>query len=263
LGALSAAPAAVIEPIDHTLSMRRLGRSARGLALNLTEKVVRRAQLLEINLTHGAPSPAPDTPERNEAVLQWARQYLGRPHPKLGRAGAVCPFARPSIDVGRFMVRHYENVDGTNAHVLRRIVLNESRTFRKAFPRTAANGMLSSLVLIFPHMTAGNFLALDYLHDDLKSHLVVKHGLMSSPFHPRSVKPSISNPEFAVFRAPFPMFAIRHIDVRDIAFVGTNPRAFKLYHALFSKLFQRGEVSNEFGHVSGYIQACERFGFSS
>jgi hypothetical protein len=30
---------------------------------------------------------------------------------------------------------------------------------------------------------------------------------------------------------------------------------------LFAKLFERGGVSNEFGHVSGYIQACERFGF--
>jgi uncharacterized protein DUF6875 len=64
-----------------------------------------------------------------------------------------------------------------------------------------------------------------------------------------------------VFRAPFPMLAIRHIDVRDIAFVGTNERAFKRYHALFSKSFAGGGVSNEFGHVSSYIQACERFGF--
>jgi hypothetical protein len=86
---------------------------------------------------------------------------------------------------------------------------------------------------------------------------------MSSPFHPRSVKPSVSNPEFTVFRAPFPMLAIRHIDVRDIAFVGVNERAFKRYHALFSKLFERGAVSNEFGHVTGYLQACERFGFSA
>jgi hypothetical protein len=56
------------------------------------------------------------------------------------------------------------------------------------------------------------------------------------------------------------MLAIRHIDVRDIAFIGSNERAFKRYHALFSKLFEGGAVSNEYGHVSGYIRACERFG---
>jgi hypothetical protein len=217
--------------------------------------------LLEIGKSRRASAAAADSPERNEAVVQWARQYLGRPHPKLGRAGAICPFVRPTIDLGQFVVRHYDSVDGTNIRVLRRIALQEAQSFRKQFPRTAPNGMLASVVLVFPHITAAHFLALDYLHDELKTHLIVKHELMSSPFHPRSVKPSVSNPEFPVFRAPFPMLAIRHIDVRDIAFVGTNERAFKRYHALFSNVFEGGGISNEFGHVSGYIQACERFGF--
>ena len=83
---------------------------------------------------------------------------------------------------------------------------------------------------------------------------------MSSPFHPRSIKPSITNPEFPVFRAPFPMIAVRHMDVRDIAFVGSNERAFRRYYEMFAKLFERGEVSDEFGHVTGFTQACTRFG---
>lgn len=261
LSALSATPQGVIEPISRNVSMRSLARSARGLIERGTEKVARKAQLLEIGLSRRASAAAHDSPERNEAVVQWARQYLGRPHPKMGRAGAICPFVRPTIDLDQFIVRHYDNVDGTNIHALRQIVLQESRVYRGMFPRTAHNGMLSSVVLVFPQITAANFLVLDYLHDELKTHLIVKHELMSSPFHPRSVKPSVSNPEFPVFRAPFPMLAIRHIDVRDIAFLGTNERAFKRYHAIFSKLFERGEVSNEFGHVSGYVQACERFGF--
>jgi heptaprenyl diphosphate synthase len=120
--------------------------------------------------------------------------------------------------------------------------------------------MLSSVVLVFPHLTAINFLALDQVHDELKTHLIVKRAVMSSPFHPRSVKPSISNPEFPVFRAPFPMIALRHMDLRDIAFVGTNERAFRRYYAMFAKQFERGGVSNEFGHVTGFTQACARFG---
>jgi heptaprenyl diphosphate synthase len=260
LAALSATPPGVIEPISRNVSVRGLARNARGFVRRSTERVARKLQLLEIGVSRRASAAAADSPERNEAVVQWARQYLGRPHPKLGRAGAICPFVRPTIDLDQFVVRHYDNVDGTNIQVLRQIVLQESRSFRKLFPRTAPNGMLASVVLVFPHITAAHFLALDYLHDELKTHLIVKHELMSSPFHPRSIKPSVSNPEFPVFRAPFPMLAIRHIDVRDITFVGTNERAFKRYHTLFSKLFEHGAVSNEFGHVSGYLQACERFG---
>jgi hypothetical protein len=86
---------------------------------------------------------------------------------------------------------------------------------------------------------------------------------MFSPFHPRSVKPSISNPEFPVFRAPFPMLVIRHMDVRDITFIATNERAFRRYHSLFAKLFAGGEVTNEFGHLTHYVEACKRFGLSA
>jgi carbamoylphosphate synthase large subunit len=263
LAALSAAPEGVIEPISSNLSVRALARNTRRLVRRSTARVTRKLQLLEIGISPRTSAAAPDSPERNEAVVQWARQYLGRPHPKLGRSGPICPFVRPTIDLDQFVVKHYDKVDGTNIQVLRQVVLQESRSFRNMFPRAAPNGMLASVVLVFPNISAAHFLALDYLHDELKTHLIVKHELMSSPFHPRSVKPSVSNPEFPVFRAPFPMLAIRHIDVRDIAFIGTNQRAFKRYHALFSKLFERGEVSNEFGHVSGYTQACERFGFPS
>jgi hypothetical protein len=263
LAALSATPEGAIEPNSQNVSVRALARNASLFVRRSTERVTRKLQLLEIGMSRRTSAAAPDSPERNEAVVQWARQYLGRPHPKLGRSGPICPFVRPTIDLGQFVVRHYDQVDGANIRVLRQIALQESQSFRKMFPRTAPNGMLASVLLVFPHITATHFMALDLLHDELKTHLIVKHELMSSPFHPRSIKPSVSNPEFPVFRAPFPMLAIRHIDVRDIAFVGTNERAFKRYHALFSKLFERGEVSNEFGHVSGYTQACERFGFPS
>src|SRR5262249_40759716 len=197
--ALSAGPEGLIEPISQTVSISGLARTASGLARSTAARLARRIQLLEISLTGDAPAAAPESPERNEAVVQWARQYLGRPHPKLGRPGAVCPFVRPAIELEQFLVKHYDSVDGTNMHALRQVLLNEARAFRRGFPRTAPNGTLASLVLVFPQIAAAHFLALDYLHDELKTHLVVQHALMSSPFHPRSSKPSVSNPEFSVF----------------------------------------------------------------
>jgi hypothetical protein len=221
--------------------------------------------MLEIGLARGAApcSASTDSRERNEPVLQWARQYLGRAHPRLGRSGPICPFVRQTLDLDQFIVKHCDALDGNDLPALRRTVLQECHSFRRTFPRSAPNGMLSSVVLVLPLVDEARFLVLDHLHDELKTHLIVKHDLMFSPFHPRSVKPSISNPEFPVFRAPFPMLAIRHMDVRDITFIGTNERAFKRYHALFAKLFESGEVSNEFGHLTGYVEACRRFGYST
>jgi ATP-grasp domain len=265
LAALSAPPEGMIEPITSGASFPAMARNGRIFFTRNVERIRRKIQMMEIGLVRGAApySTPPESNERSEAVVQWARQYLGRPHARLGRSGAICPFVRQTIDLEQFVVKHCDDLDGRDVHALRRAVLQECHSFRKTFPRAAPNGMLSSVVLVLPQITEPTFLVLDRLHDELKTHLIVKHDLMFSPFHPRSVKPSISNPEFPVFRAPFPMLAIRHMDVRDITFVGTNERAFKRYHALFAKLFESGEVSNEFGHVTGYTEACKRFGFST
>jgi hypothetical protein len=265
LAALTAAPEGTIEPIATGMDLPALTRNARVFARRGVSRVKRKLQMLEIGLERTAVpySASAGFDERNEPVIQWARQYLGRPHSKLGRPGAVCPFVRQTIDLQQFVVKHLESIDGDDVNALRHAVLQEARNFLKSFPRTAPNGILSSVVLVFPQVTEGQYVVLDQLHDELKTHLIVKHDLMFSPFHPRSVKPSISNPEFPVFRAPFPMLAIRHMDVRDITFVGTNERAFKRYHRLFAPQFEAGEVSNEFGHVSAYVQACSRFGLSA
>jgi hypothetical protein len=265
VAALSGAPEGVIEPIAQVLSVRGLVRNGRLLLTRNAARVQRKLQMMEIGVARGAPpySGSSESSDRNDAVVQWARQYLGRPHPKLGRSGPICPFVRQTIDLDQFIVRHCDDLDGSDIPAIRRVVLQESHSFLKTFPRAAPNGMLSSVVLVFPQVTEPGYLVLDHLHDELKTHLIVKHDLMFSPFHPRSVKPSITNPEFPVFRAPFPMLVIRHMDLRDITFIGTNERAFKRYHSLFARLFEDGEVSNEFGHVSGYVEACKRFGLST
>jgi hypothetical protein len=266
LSALSGAPEGVIEIIPREASWRDVARNAHRVLKRAQSSLTRKMQLLNIGPKLGLPVSAPihlpsaDSPERNETVLQWARQYLGRPHSKLGRTGPVCPHVRQAIERDRFKVKYYDNLDGGDVAVLRQIVLQEARTFQQQYPRSAQDGLLSSVVLVFPEITLANFLTLDRLHDELKTHLIVRHGLMCSPFHPRSVKPSVSNSEFHVFRGPLPMFAIRYMDVRDIAFVGANASAFKRYRALFAQLFERGEVSNEFGHVNAYNEARKRFG---
>ena len=59
--------------------------------------------------------------------------------------------------------------------------------------------------------------------------------------------------------APFACFVIRHMDVRDIVFLGHNRAAFRRYRARFAPLFAAGEVSNEFGYVDMYDAAVGRF----
>ena len=100
---------------------------------------------------------------------------------------------------------------------------------------------------------------LDDLHDELKTSLM-SSDIMVSAFHPQSERPALWNPAFHVLRAPFAGFAFRRMDVRDIVFVGHNPKAFAHYRARFGPRFARGEISDDHGYVTAFTQAVARFG---
>ncbi len=197
---------------------------------------------------------------RSEAVTRWALEYLSLPHPMLRRGGAVCPFVRPSIELGRFIVSWRDEVTTGNLRKLRALVLGAARTFLDRYPRQAPKSTFTSVVLVFRRLPESQCGALDTLHDQLKTHMVTELGLMFTPFHPLSAKPSATNPDFAVFRGPFPLLALRHIDVRDIRFLDHNRRGFLSYHERFAAAYARGDVSDEFGDVTRFKAACVRFG---
>jgi hypothetical protein len=253
----------MIVPITGRNSFGSLNQRMRGKFGNVLDALSSRVQLLEIGrrgVTRPAGQQTPKERALADAVLRWAREYLTRPHPKLGRPGPICPVVHHTIELGRFMVNSYDEVDGANVRRLRRIVLDEARGFLEHSPWDASKNAFASLVLVFPKLPDANLAVLDRVHDRLKTHLIAKRDLMFSPFHKRSTKPSISNPDFAVFRAPFPMLVIRHMDVRDIVFLDHNPRAFRRYRARFGSQYERGEMSDEFGYVRRYVEACRRFG---
>lgn len=206
--------------------------------------------------------PAADaaTRELQQEVTRWAVQFLGAPHAMLGRPGAVCPFVRPSVELGRFIVC----VQGAEAHTslaqLRAVALGAARELLSRHPRQNAKSLYWSLVLVFPHLPESRHRWLDVLHDQLKTHLMSSLEVMSTPVHPHSTRPAISNPQFLVFRGPYPMLVLRHLDVRDIRFLHANGPAFKRYHARFAASYHAGKVSDEFGDVANFNAACARFG---
>jgi len=249
----------VVDESDRSGVRRPLERFARVLdALTL------KAQLARLD-RHPIPPDHPHTP-RDEAlaadILTWAEEYLAQPHPNLGRKGPVCPFVQHTMDIGRFFVRVYSGPDGSSLSEMRRLILGEVARFREQYPREGSKVEFASLVLAFPDVPESRLGALDEVHGQLKTQLM-RRDLMFSAFHAHSTKPSIANRGFHAFRSPVPLFAIRHMDVRDIAFIGHNREAFDRYRQRFAVLFEAGRVSNEFDHVTLYEQACARFGSGS
>jgi biotin carboxylase len=194
-----------------------------------------------------------------ETVFTWVRDYLGESHPGLGRKGPICPFVKLSVAKDLLRVAFHDEVDGSSAAPVREIILNHADAFLARFPSTRRDRHLAALMIVFPAIRDEQAPLLDDIHNELKTDMM-RRGLMVSSVHKNCPRPAISNPDFAVSRAPFTAFAIRSMVVQDIVFVGHNEAAFAVYRARFGSLFAKDKVSNEFGAVDGFREAEGRFG---
>ncbi len=255
-----------IAPIARAGLARSLWRRACRLVARVHDSLSLRWQMLGMGRTLDAEAAAARGREPGgsaHAVRRWASEYIARPHPSLGRGGAICPFMQPSLELERFHTWQVDDVGSDDLPRLRRVTLQAARAFLLSYPLSVLKNSFASVALTFPRLNGEQLLALDALHDQLKTHLVARYDLMSTPCHPFSRKPSVSNPDFAVFRSPVPLIVLRHLDVRDIRFLYTNERGFRRYHQRFASQYARGDVSDEFGHVRLFEEACVRFGLGA
>jgi hypothetical protein len=255
-----------IAPITRAGLAQSLWRRACRLVARIHDALSLRWQMLGVGRTLDAEVVATRSREpggSGHAVQRWASEYIARPHPSLGRGGAICPFMQPSLELERFHTWQIDDVDSDDMPRLRRVTLQAARAFLQSYPLAVPKNSFASVALTFPRLSGERLLALDALHDQLKTHLVARYDLMSTPCHPFSRKPSVSNPDFAVFRSPVPLVVLRHLDVRDIRFLHTNERGFRRYHQRFGPQYARGEVSDEFGYARLFDEACVRFGLAS
>ncbi len=223
-------------------------------ALFTRRKIIRKLQEAQVGrrFTAQVEVLSPERVKVATEMLDWARRYLGQPHPELGRKGPVCPFIAKTLAANRFFITVHDEVGRSTARI-RDIVLSHADAFRVRYP--VKKEAAASLLLVMPKVAPG---VLDEIHDETKTHLM-KRKLMMAAIHPESTRPAIWNPSFPVLRAPIPCFAIRHMVVQDIVFVGHNREAMLTYQRHFGDLFTKGKVSNEFGYVDMYHDARSRF----
>ncbi|MDF5711699.1 MAG: hypothetical protein PUP90_29475 [Nostoc sp. S4] len=151
-------------------------------------------------------------------ILEWVKNFLGRPHPHLGRPGVVCPFVPHALKSNSIrlavihtkdlypeqvenIVRHYRDI------FLKMEVKEQELTISKAF------------LLIFPdiHIDEASEL-IDSVQQKLKP-LFVESGLMLGEFHKRNESSGLHNPNFRPLRSPIPLLAIRFMVEADLPFM--------------------------------------------
>jgi hypothetical protein len=149
-------------------------------------------------------------------ALDWLDQFVTRPHPELGRPGAVCPRLAPALHADMVWLVAIA-VDGASTDH----AVAAGHLLSQLFEELAAGSRRHSAALLgfFPDLPAQEAAGfIDGGHQRLRPGFV-EHGLMLGEFHPTSRVTSVHNRGLAVMRSPVPMFAVRAITPHDLLFL--------------------------------------------
>ena len=167
--------------------------------------------------------PLPDQVRRHQhalySVVGWAHQYLVKPHPELGRKGAVCPFAQGSLDKELLYLAVHPGRPGSVTEVTE--ALTRYRAWYLDLRATAGRAaQFLTILVLFPDMSGDDASRLvDEAQLRLKADYVA-HGLMIGEFHDGPPpKPGLWNPDFRPLRSPVPMLVIRSLVPTDFPFL--------------------------------------------
>jgi Cys-tRNA(Pro) deacylase len=167
--------------------------------------------------------PAPQAIARDlgalRQVVQWAEEYLCKPHPQLGREGPVCPFVQAAMRKGLFLLSVCRGSDLDQPAVKRQIMRYRDR-FLDLPPREGSEAAFKTVLILFPDLALDDLPRLiDATQQELKPGYVEK-GLMIGEFHAGPpAKAGLWNPDFRPLRSPVAMLVIRHMVATDFAFL--------------------------------------------
>lgn len=151
-------------------------------------------------------------------TVNWVENFLAKPHPVLGRPGAVCPFVPRALKENTIRLKVIET-DPPDRKTIKNTVAQMRDVFLNLEPKTGELSVYKAFLLVFPdvtHTQAPSFI--DEIQKELKPDFVAE-GLMLGEFHQFNRTPGLHNLEFFPLRSPLPMLAIRQMVESDIVFL--------------------------------------------
>lgn len=172
----------------------------------------------------------------------WLRDYVGRPHSRIGRRGPVCPFVPPALDSGAMQFSlHYDITDAEPARIRKTVEIELVDFGATTEPELRNGSSLSSRIVVFPSLGDDGWRGLDEVYQSLKC-AAVTDGLMTGQFHPLCDERAARNPEFPVSVSPVGLYAIRRMAPHDILFLHERADWFAVYDRLFRSQYEAGRV---------------------
>lgn len=158
-------------------------------------------------------------------IAQWALEYLCKGSENLGRAGPVCPWTRPAIDLDTFWLCSMPQSDAHDP-TLNCNVASLAERFATLVPQSGPKTQFKTIVVVLPNLTHGSDVEL--IHQALKPHFL-RNGLMLGEFHATCTKHGLHAHQFLPLRSPLPLLVVREMIEFDIFFLAENIDFAELY----------------------------------
>ncbi|MFC8528651.1 DUF6875 domain-containing protein [Nocardia sp. NPDC057227] len=173
-----------------------------------------------------------------DTVSHWLVDYVGRPHPLLGRDGPVCPFVIPALKAGSLSVRQHRWRGQPDISRMAGLIDAILDHFHASVP-DARPGDLHTLVVPVIGLPGSAWWLIDDGHRRAKTRVAAR-GYMLGQFHPACTEPAVHNALFPVNRAPYPLFAVRPMALHDLLFLHEDPIWFEQYRQRFGHRYHGG-----------------------
>ena len=166
------------------------------------------------------------------AIRSWARTFLATPHPELGRAGNVCPFAGPALDADTFRLA----VDASrpaSADDLTARVLPYFEWLPHLEPREGPGADTRAVLVLFPRLSGSETMLIEEVGASLRP-AYFERGFVVGRYRPESEHGSVRNDAFRPLRSPVPMLGLRPMVADDLPLLVEDDMAFLHWYRRFS-----------------------------
>jgi hypothetical protein len=153
-----------------------------------------------------------------QAVADWIKTFVAKPHQDLGRTGPVCPFVPGSLQRETLWLAPVQIADRSVPDALD-LISGYQRLFLDARPADGDDAIYKSFVVVFTDLPADRAKGLlDDLLEQLAVPSYVEDGFVMGGFYEGNEGTAIYNPSFRPFTSPVPFLLMRQAVIGDWKF---------------------------------------------
>jgi hypothetical protein len=145
-----------------------------------------------------------------EAVADWIKTFVVKPHQELGRAGTVCPFVPGSLERKTLWLAPEQIADRDMPEVVE-LMSGYKRLLLDTRPTESDDVVYSVIVVVFSDLSADRAQG---VFDDVLQQLAVpsygEDGILFGPYYEGHEGTAVYNSSFRPFQSPVPFLFVRH-----------------------------------------------------